>query len=283
MLGGLALTLTVIHSLLRRRFIKPALTLVDYLREEAAGQPPLVLPTATVLWRPWFEVITTTFANNRHYVRTIQDLNTDLERRVEERTEQLQEANRELRLEIEVRQRVQNALQAAKAEVESANQAKSTFMANMSHEFRTPLNSILGYTQILLRDTGLSEKQREHIKAIHQAGEHLSSLVNELLDLSQIETPDMEAFIARRTSLRTVDNAASVVGSALSVLPVAAEMTALRWLAQRGDIKNLLAQLERLEQSNADFQPFVQQIRALAQSFQVNQIVRLLGDPRIQP
>lgn len=282
-LAGLALTLTVIHSLLRRRFIKPALTLVDYLREEAAGQPPLVLPTATILWRPWFEVITTTFANNRHYVRTIQDLNTDLERRVEERTEQLQEANRELRLEIEVRQRVQNALQAAKAEVETANQAKSAFMAGMSHEFRTPLNSILGYTQILLRDTRLSDKQRENIKAIHQAGEHLSSLVNELLDLSQIETPDMEAFIARRTRLRTVDNAASVVGSELSVLPVASEMTTLRWLAQRGDIKNLLAQLERLEQSNADFQPFVQQIRALAQSFQVNQIVRLLGDPRIQP
>lgn len=282
-LAGLALTLAVIHGLLRLRFIKPALMLVDYLHEEAAGQPPLASPTVPALWRPWFAVITTTFQNNRRYVHTINNLNVDLERQVEERTEQLQETNRELRLEIEVRQRVQNALQAAKAEVESANQAKSAFMASMSHEFRTPLNSILGYTQILLRDAGMNDKQREGVKTIHQAGERLSGLVNELLDLSQLEAPDVGAFIARRAALTTADNAEPVSGLDHWVLPPASEMAALRSLAQRGDIKNLLAQLERLEKSNADFQPFVQQLRALAQSFQVNQIVRLLGDPRIKP
>lgn len=281
-LAGLALTLAVIHLLLRRRFIKPALTLVDYLHEEATGQPPPTPPAAPVLWRPWFAVITTTFANNRHYVHTIQTLNADLERRVEERTEQLQDANRELRLEIAVRQRVQDALQAAKGEVELATQAKSAFMASMSHEFRTPLNSILGYTQILLRDPGLTAKQREGVQTIHQAGERLSSLVNELLDLSQLATPDVEAFFARRAALATADNAAPVTGLEQAALPPAAEIAVLRALARRGDIKNLLVQLAYLEKSHADLQPFTQQLRTLAHSFQVNQIVRLLSDPRIQ-
>jgi signal transduction histidine kinase len=281
-LVGLALTLAVIHSLLRRRFIKPALMLVDYLHEEASGQPPPAPTPTPALWQPWFTVITTTFQNNRRYVHTIKNLNADLERRVEERTEQLQESNRELRLEIEVRQRVQNALQVAKTEVESANQAKSAFMANMSHEFRTPLNSILGYTQILLRDAGLNDKQREGIKTIHQAGERLSGLVNELLDLSQIEAPDLEAFAAQRAALATTDNSAPIAGLEHWPLPPASEMAALRSLAQRGDIKNLLAQLERLEQGDADLQPFLQHLRTLAQSFQVNYIVRLLSGPHSQ-
>ena len=146
--------------------------------------------------QPWFDVVTTTFRDNRAYLRTIQNLNADLERRVEERTEELETANRELRLEMAVRQRVQDALQAAKVEVELANRAKSAFMANMSHELRTPLNSILGYAQNLLRDPGLTAKQRAGLETVQQSGERLSRLINHLLDLSKLETPDVEAFVA---------------------------------------------------------------------------------------
>lgn len=159
-MAGLALTLVAIHGLLRRRFIKPALALVDYLRDESAGKAPCPPPAVPALWQPWFGVAATIFRNNREYLRTIENLNADLERRVEERTQQLQSANRELRQEVEERQRVEEALRKAKAEAEHANQAKSAFMANMSHELRTPLNSILGYAQILLRDADLTAKQR---------------------------------------------------------------------------------------------------------------------------
>ena len=281
-LAGLALTLVAIHALLRWRFIKPALALVDYLRDEAAGHPPAP-PAVPALWQPWFDVITTTFRDNRGYLHTIETLNADLERRVEERTEQLETANRELRLEVEVRQRVQDALHAAKAEVDHANRAKSAFMANMSHELRTPLNSILGYPQILLRDAGLTAKQRAGLETVRESGEHLSSLVNKLLDLSSLEAPDVEAFVARRAALSAASDAAPAPALDQWFLPPATEIAALRDLAQRGDLKNLLAQADRLEQNDADYRPFLEQLRVLARSFQVNQIVRLLSDPRIRP
>ncbi len=283
MLAGLALTLVAIHTLLRWRFVKPALALVDYLRDEAAGRPPPAAPAVPAPWQPWFDVVTTTFRDNRDYLRTIETLNADLERRVEERTEQLQNANRELRLEMEVRQRVQDALHAAKAEVDHANRAKSAFMANVSHELRTPLNSILGYAQILLRDAGLTAKQRAGLETVRESGEHLSALINELLDLSTLEAPDVEAFVARRTAQAAADEAASAFALDQCVLPPATEIAALRDLAQRGDLKNLLARAERLEQSDAGYRPFVEQLRILARSFQVNQVVRLLSDPRIRP
>jgi signal transduction histidine kinase len=282
-LAGLALTLVAIHVLLRRRFIKPALALVDYLRDEAAGDPPSAPPAVPAPWQPWFDVVTTTFRDNRAYLRTIQNLNADLERRVEERTEELETANRELRLEMAVRQRVQDALQAAKVEVELANRAKSAFMANMSHELRTPLNSILGYAQNLLRDPGLTAKQRAGLETVQQSGERLSRLINHLLDLSKLETPDVEAFVARQAAQSVTRDAMPVPALERWFLPPAAKIAALRELAQRGDIKNLLAQADELEQCDADYRPFLEELRVLAQSFQVNQIMRLLSDPRIRP
>ncbi|MCB1768852.1 MAG: hypothetical protein KDJ31_03980 [Candidatus Competibacteraceae bacterium] len=280
-LAGLALTLVAIHALLRWRFVKPALALVDYLRDEAAGRPPPAPPAVPAPWQPWFDVVTATFRDNRAYLRTIETLNADLEHRVEERTEQLETANQELRLEMEVRQRVQDALHAAKVEVELANRAKSAFMANMSHELRTPLNSILGYAQILLRNPGLTAKQRVGLETVRESGEHLSTLINELLDLSTLEAPDVETFVARRMARAAADEAASAFALDQCFLPPASKIAALRDLAQRGDLKNLLAQAEELEQCDADYRPFLDELRVLARSFQVNQIVRLLSDPRI--
>jgi len=282
-LVGLALTLVAIHLLLRQRFIKPALALVNHLRKEAAGHPPPAPPAVPALWQPWFDVVTTTFRDNRDHLRTIENLNADLERRVEERTEQLETVNRELRLEMEVRQRVQDALHAAKVEVELANRAKSAFMANMSHELRTPLNSILGYAQNLLRDKELSAKQRAGLETVQKSGERLTRLINYLLDLSRLEAPDVEAFVARQAAQSAACDATPAPALDQWFLPPASEIAALRELAQRGDIKNLLVLTERLEQSDADYRPFLERLRVLAQSFQVNQIVRLLSDPRIRP
>ncbi|NLD92385.1 MAG: response regulator [Fibrobacter sp.] len=79
-------------------------------------------------------------------------------------------------------------LTSAKAAAEQSNKAKSMFLANMSHEFRTPLNAILGFSQIIARDNLLPLKLRDPMNIIMKSGEHLLSLINDVLDLARIES-----------------------------------------------------------------------------------------------
>jgi PAS domain S-box-containing protein len=93
---------------------------------------------------------------------------------------------------ISERKQAESALQHAKNKAERANQTKSVFLSNMSHELRTPLNGILGYTQILKLDDNLSQRQKEGVDIIHRSGEYLLTMINDLLDLSKIDSDTLE-------------------------------------------------------------------------------------------
>jgi signal transduction histidine kinase len=87
-------------------------------------------------------------------------------------------------------------LAVARDTAESANRTKSMFLANMSHELRTPLNAILGYAQLLKRDRSLTKWQGDATDTIQQSGEHLLTLITDILDLSKIEAGKLELHLS---------------------------------------------------------------------------------------
>jgi two-component system sensor histidine kinase/response regulator len=109
-------------------------------------------------------------------------LNAELEQRVVERTAQLEDANR----------------------------AKSTFLSTMSHEIRTPMNAILGYSQLMLRDPALGMDAKANLRIINRSGEHLLTLINDVLDMSKIEAGRTELNPATFRLAGLVDDVAAM-------------------------------------------------------------------------
>jgi len=85
----------------------------------------------------------------------------------------------------------QTALKRSAEQAKIATQSKSQFLAKMSHELRTPLNAILGFSQIMDREGSLSSEQKQYLKIINRSGEHLLSLINDVLEMSKIEAGKM--------------------------------------------------------------------------------------------
>ncbi|PZV14604.1 MAG: hypothetical protein DCF22_08660 [Leptolyngbya sp.] len=146
-------------------------------------------------------------------------------------------------LEQLVQQRTQE-LEQEKRVSEAANRAKTEFLATMSHELRTPLNAVLGLSQILQREIfgSLSPKQLEYINHIHNSGEHLLTLINDILDLAKVEA-------GRETLIPTVLAAHDLCHYCLTMVQEQATLQGLQLISQLDDdAKFCTADERRLKQ-----------------------------------
>jgi len=131
--------------------------------------------------------LTQIFANQAAVAIDNARLVAGLETKVFERTRALEDTNTEL-------QTVNKELVLRREEADAASRSKTDFLANMSHELRTPLNAIMGFSEIMLMDMAgpVSDKQREFLGDISKSGNHLLSMINDILDLSKVEAGKME-------------------------------------------------------------------------------------------
>ena len=109
--------------------------------------------------------------------------------------------------------RLFNEIESKNRQLEAASQHKSEFLANMSHELRTPLNAVIGFSEVLLQRMfgELNDKQDEYLKDIYASGQHLLSLINDILDLSKIEAGRMELVPAPFHLPTALENAVTLV------------------------------------------------------------------------
>ncbi|MBI3900300.1 MAG: response regulator [Gammaproteobacteria bacterium] len=191
--GQLLLSLLLIVALLQLRLLAPIRRLLQ--ESDRLARRELAAP---FVWRRNDEIgsLGSSLERTRQSLRTLfgqlesknRELQDDIERRA--LIEQELQRHRD-HLEELIKERTAE-LQVAKERAELASSAKSQFLANMSHELRTPLNAILGYAQILKREPRLTEQQAAGINTIHQSGDHLLMLINDVLDLARIEAGKFE-------------------------------------------------------------------------------------------
>ncbi len=171
---------------------------ISYINEHILSRIPYIIMRALfflVIVGPFFYFLTKYYKKNtatleekiqerRTAEKQLEDYKVHLEEIIQSRTEQLQEEVRERKL-------MSEELQVAKEIAVKESRAKSIFLANMSHEIRTPMNGVIGMTNIL-KETELTEEQKEYLEIIEISGNNLLSIINDILDFSKIEAGQVE-------------------------------------------------------------------------------------------
>ncbi|MGD0580468.1 MAG: ATP-binding protein, partial [Bryobacteraceae bacterium] len=181
-IGGVALFGFLVFLVLARGLLNPIRVLTREASLLKRGQADAFrwLPAQS---NDEFAVLTDAFNTLAAELRERTD---KLEERVAERTQELMRRNAELAIEIVERKRAERESLLAKDAAETANRAKSAFLANISHELRTPMNGILGTTE-LIQATGLDHQQSEYFDIIRSSAQALLVVINDVLDFSKIE------------------------------------------------------------------------------------------------
>ncbi len=167
---------------------------------------------------------------------------------LEENQTHLRAKTDELEKEIRERHEIERALRASEELAATANRAKTDFLSGMSHELRTPMNSILGFTQLLETEPGapLSEKQQRFVKQIIKSGNHLLTLINQVLDLAKIESGKLPMSIEAVSVADVVNSALPMVqhlAQQRAVQPIEVDVGSVRVRADFGRLKQVLLNL----------------------------------------
>ena len=183
-------------------------------------------------------------------IASIRDETEDarLRERVTAQNEELQAQNEELRAQEE-------ELRAQSVELARASNAKSDFLATMSHELRTPLNAILGFSELLLSNPGAGDQARGALADIHAAGQQLLLLINEVLDLSKIESGRLDLHPAVVRLCEPASQALAFVAPAAQKKRLAMESSIAPELFVEGDPDRLRQVLTNLLSNAVKFTP----------------------------
>jgi signal transduction histidine kinase/CheY-like chemotaxis protein len=190
LLGLGALTLLIetllLWRILRSKVVNPLVSFTKATGDIAEGNlNPLSLGALPVQRRDEIGSLARSFLQMSRYLTETDRARREAEASLREQHEHLEEA---------VRERTRD-LALARDAADAANLAKSVFLANMSHEIRTPMNAVLGFAQLLQTDTSLSDEARHQVLTIARSGTHLLAIINDILEMSRIESGRVEVHL----------------------------------------------------------------------------------------